>query len=62
MGHIKLKTILKFNMNQVGQFLPLLVYGNVFVQNRKKLTLLGKMLATTEISSELMETTYFHQT
>ena len=55
-------SFLNFKMRHIGKIIAILVFSNVFVQNRHKCNFIGEKGATTETSSELTETTYFHQT
>ena len=61
-GNILPKTVLNYKISHIGPYIGPLVFCNFFIRNRQILTLLGKKVAISEISSELMKITYFHQT
>ena len=52
------KTVLNMKMSQIGQFIAILGICIVFFGKHLKLPLCGKKCAISEISPELMETTF----
>ena len=61
MSHILSKTVLYIKMSHIGKFISILVFVT-FSYEATKTNVLGKKVATSEISTELTEMIFFHQT